>query len=145
MSEVYIDTTVLGAYYCPEPLSMQCEAYLQKVDAPLISLLTEVEFFSLVSRKRRVGDFGISKARKILLEFESHMKRGFFRIVTPTFDHFMAAREMVGSMKSSLRTLDSLHLSIARSEEARMVTTDEILAQEVPRFKVKVDYIRFDQ
>ncbi len=142
MSEVYVDTSVLGAYYCPEPLSVQSEAYLQKVEAPVISLLTEVEFFSLVSKKRRIGDFGVSKARKILMEFQSHMESGFFRIIVPTFEHFMAARDMIGSMQVSLRTLDVLHLSIAKREQIRMVTADDILSQAARRFKVKTDLIK---
>lgn len=145
MSEVYIDTSILGAYYCPEPFSMQCEAYLRKVEAPVISLLTEVEFFSLVTKKRRIGDFGTSKARKILMEFQSHMKSGFFRIVSPSFDHFMTARQMIGSMQTSLRTLDAIHLSIAKSEKIGMVTADGILFESARRFKLKVDYIRRDE
>ena len=142
MSAVYIDTSVLGAYFCPEPLSVQAETYLQKVEAPVISLLTEVEFFSLVTKKKRIGDFTEAKARKILMEFQSQMESGFFRIIVPTFDHYMQARDMIGSMKASLRTLDTLHLSIVRSEKIRMVTADTVFSSAARRFKVKVDVIQ---
>lgn len=47
----YIDTSVLGAYYCPEPLSGAAEAALLELRDPCISPLTEVEFASLVARK----------------------------------------------------------------------------------------------
>jgi hypothetical protein len=49
----YIDTSVLGAYYCPEPLSMNAETASRRIKIPVISVLSEVEFTSLISRKRR--------------------------------------------------------------------------------------------
>lgn len=39
-----VDTSVLGAYYCPEPLGPAAESALQRLDDPVISTLTEVEF-----------------------------------------------------------------------------------------------------
>ena len=41
---VYIDTSVLGAYYCPEPSSATAENALRQIAVPVISTLTEVEF-----------------------------------------------------------------------------------------------------
>lgn len=52
----YVDTSVLGAYYCPEPLSGAAEAALLALRDPCISPLTEVEFTSLVARKRRLKE-----------------------------------------------------------------------------------------
>ncbi len=49
----YIDTSVLVAYYCPEPLSDQVEAILLNTERPAISQLTEVEFISALTRKIR--------------------------------------------------------------------------------------------
>jgi uncharacterized protein len=45
---VYIDTSVLVAYYCPEPLSEKAEKLLIRYLKPAISSLTEVGFFSAV-------------------------------------------------------------------------------------------------
>jgi predicted nucleic acid-binding protein len=49
----YIDTSVLVAYYCPEPFADKAEEFLAKIDKPNISALTEVELFSALSRKLR--------------------------------------------------------------------------------------------
>jgi hypothetical protein len=46
---VYIDTSVLVAYYRPERLSEKAEELLMGFVRPAISSLTEVEFFSAVS------------------------------------------------------------------------------------------------
>jgi len=35
----YVDTSVLGAYYCPEKLSSAAEAALRLIDEPVISIL----------------------------------------------------------------------------------------------------------
>ncbi len=55
----YIYTSVLGAYYCPVSLSDAAEAAPRQIKNPVISLLSEVEFCSLLSRKPR----GITRAR----------------------------------------------------------------------------------
>ena len=44
----YVDTSILAAYYCPEPLSAAAEDALRRIEAPAISVLTEVEFCSLL-------------------------------------------------------------------------------------------------
>jgi len=41
----YIDTSILGAYYCPESLSSAAETVLRGIGTPVISVLSEVEFF----------------------------------------------------------------------------------------------------
>ena len=41
---IYADTSVLVAYYCPEPLSEKAEALLTTHEQPVISALAEVEF-----------------------------------------------------------------------------------------------------
>lgn len=42
----YIDTSVLGAYYCPEPESGEAEAALRRIESPVVGVLSEVEFSS---------------------------------------------------------------------------------------------------
>jgi len=144
VNEVYIDISVLGAYYCPEALSGLAEECLQRVAVPVISLLTEVEFFSLVTRKKRVGDFGEAQARNILMEFQSHLESGLYKVLVHSFDDYMRAREMIGSMKSSLRTLDALHLAIAKSEDIPIATADLLLVQAARRLKIKVVSLKAD-
>ncbi|TLY64491.1 MAG: type II toxin-antitoxin system VapC family toxin [Gammaproteobacteria bacterium] len=52
----YVDTSILGAYYCPEPLSAAAERALRQFKTPVISVLSEVEFCSLISKKHRLEE-----------------------------------------------------------------------------------------
>ena len=52
----YIDTSLLAAFYCPEPLSDIAEQLITSMDSPVISALTEVELYSAVARKKRMKE-----------------------------------------------------------------------------------------
>ncbi len=45
----YLDTSVLAAYYCPEPLSEKVEKLVISADRPCISSFTEVELAPAIS------------------------------------------------------------------------------------------------
>ena len=45
----YVDTSVLDAYNCREPLSAAAENALRQIKTPVISNLSEVEFSSLIT------------------------------------------------------------------------------------------------
>ena len=47
----YVDTSVLAAYYCPEPLSAAAQTELGQLASPTLSPLVEVELCSAVARK----------------------------------------------------------------------------------------------
>jgi len=51
----YLDTSILAAYYCPEPLSDLVEKLIVQLDEPAVSHLTEVELASALSKKIRGG------------------------------------------------------------------------------------------
>jgi len=138
----YIDTSVLGAYYCPEALSTTAEEALREITAPVISLLSEVEFASLLSRKRRLKEINERQAKDILDLFETHVAEGFYRRMSLTTEHFLKARQLVASAQSALRTLDSLHLAAAISESLPLMTADRELAKEAKRHKNSVILIK---
>ena len=68
----YIDTSVLAAYYCPEPLSDAAEEIILSVERPAVSLLTRLELISAVSRKIREG-MAREEGQKIIRQFEQHL------------------------------------------------------------------------
>jgi len=142
MKSWYVDTSILDAYYCPEPVSTRAERFLGGVDEPVISILTEVELFSLVAKKRRRKDFGEVSARKILMEFQSHLEEGYYRKTVLGTDHWYLAREMIAEFKTSLRTLDALHLAVASREGLPMVTADSVLAASGRRYGVEIRLIK---
>jgi hypothetical protein len=137
MNRWYVDSSLLGAYYCPEPLSEAAQKFLQSVDQPVISMLTEVEIFSLVAKKKRMREFGESKARKILMEFQSHIDGGYYRMIVPIAEHYQLARDMIGEFKTGLRSLDAMHLAIAGGDNLPVVTADDVLAKAAKRFGIK--------
>ena len=124
----YIDTSVLGAYYCPEPLSAIAQESLRAVANPIISSLCEVEFSSLIARKRRDKELKTAEAKAILALFATHLAEGFFRRVALSSEHCRAARELLDSRDLSLRTLDALHLGIVSVEGVDLVTADRQFA-----------------
>jgi len=138
----YVDTSILGAYYCPEPLSAAAEKALRQLKTPVISVLSEVEFCSLISKKHRLHELRERQAKEILDLFSNHVAEGFYRRISLNTDHFIKARLLVASMDSSLRTLDALHLAVALSEGLTLVTADREFARAGKRHKANSLLIR---
>jgi predicted nucleic acid-binding protein len=138
---VYVDTSVLGAYYCPEALSEKAEGALRKIPGPVISGLSDVEFCSLISRKRQLKELSERKANEILALFDSHIAQGFYRRVSLSAGHFLKARQLVLDADNGLRTLDALHLAAAVTESLTMLTADRNLAEVAKRYKTSVIFL----
>jgi len=138
----YIDTGVLGAYYCPEALSAAAETALRRVRTPVISLLSEVEFCSLIARKRRLKEFNERQAKQILDLFGTHVAEGFYRRLALTTEHFLSARQLLAAEVGSLHTLDALHLTVALTEKLALMTADRDFAKAARRHKIPVILIK---
>jgi hypothetical protein len=138
----YVDTSILGAYYCPEPLSAAAEKALRQFKIPAISILSEVEFCSLISKKYRLGELRQRQAKEILDLFSSHVAEGFYRRISLNTEHFIKARLLVASINASLRTLDALHLAVALSEGLTLVTADREFARAGKRHKADTLLVR---
>ena len=125
----YIDASVLGAYYCPEPLSEKAEEFLTAHLHPCISGLTEVELFSAVSRKVREGGMRRKDAGRAMAQFLTHVDKNFYDYLTVEQHHYRLARDWIGLFKTGLKTLDALHLAIASAERLTVVTADKGLSK----------------
>ncbi len=124
---VYIDTSVLVAYYCPEPLSEKAEKLLISYPKPAISSLTEVEFFSAVSGKVRKKEINLKDADRVIARFLAHMDADHYTYITIERHHYRLARDWIGMFKIELRTLDAIHLAVASSEGLTLLTSDQRL------------------
>ena len=91
----YIDTSVLVAYYCPEPISEAAERLLQRVETPVISSLTEVELVSAIARKVRGKELSAGDGNRIINQYRSHRKDAILRLISLTEAHFQAAFNML--------------------------------------------------
>ncbi len=138
----YVDTSVLGAYYCPEPLSGAAEAALLRLQDPCISPLTEVEFASLVARKRRLKELGAREAAEVLRLFGQHVAEGYYRRLPLGTDHFFRARDLIASLNSALTTLDALHLSVALSAGLPLLTADRDFVRAARRHDASATLIK---
>jgi uncharacterized protein len=138
----YVDTSVLGAYYCPEALSAVAETALRTIRTPVISLLSEIEFCSLISRKRRLKELNERQAKQILDLFGTHVAEGFYRRLALTTEHFLTARQLLAAEVGSLHTLDALHLTVALAEKLTLMTADRDFAKAARRHKIPVIVIK---
>lgn len=134
----YLDTSVLVAYYSPETMSEKVQAFLSDQVKPAVSFLTEVELFSAVARKVRMGDLSRRDSGRILSKFLSHLDSDLFTVIPVESRYWRLARDWIGLFNTSLRTLDALHLAIASTEEYELVTSDQQLIKAADMLGVKV-------
>ncbi len=125
--KVYIDTSVLAAYYCPEALSRKVEKIMIKYSQPAISLLTEVEIFSAISRKVQEGSLDRTDGDRIIAKFFDHIDGEMYTKIFIKTHHYRLARDWIGQFKMPLRSLDAIHLAVASLEECRFITADKHL------------------
>jgi len=125
----YIDTSVLTAYYCPEPRSARVQRLLGKLDGPTISPLVEVELYSAVSRKARAGELDPSDARRIFAQFQAHLSEPRYHLVPIGSAEYTLARDWLAQLSTPLRVLDALHLAAASAHSLRLLTADRALAR----------------
>lgn len=141
----YIDTSVLAAYYCPEPLSDAAEEIILSVERPAVSLLTRLELISAVSRKIREG-MAREEGQKIIRQFEQHLfKERLYQVLEIEEHHYTMAAGWIAQFSTPLRTLDGLHLAASRTAHLTLLTADIQLAQAAQFFGVDVMRLAADQ
>jgi len=125
---LYVDTSVLAAFYCREAGSTRAEAALRADDPLALSSLVKLEFASATARKVRNGAFDKSFARQLLSLFHAHLRDGHFDLLPVEEADIALADEWICSLATPLRTRDALHLAIAFRRELTLLTTDRALA-----------------
>ena len=138
---LYIDTSVLAAFYCPEPLSEAAEELLTSTVEPTISSLAEVELYSAVARKVRMAEMDEHSARAVLDAFCAHLEDGHYRRIAIRARHYDEARRRIATFSVPLRSLDALHLAVALRERLMLVTADTRLAAAMRSFGGEVHLI----
>lgn len=122
---IYIDTSVLVAYYCPETFSEKAEKLLISYLKPAISSLTEVEFFSAISGKVRRKEINLKDADRVTARFLAQIDSDNYTYIPVNAHHYRLARDWIGMFKVELKTLDALHLAVASSEGLTLLTSDQ--------------------
>ena len=133
----YIDTSVLVAYYCPEPLSQSAQRAIRRADPPTLSPLVELELYSAVAAKVRTGELDEAAAVRIVTLLAQHLAEGRYGVVALTAADYGLARDWIGRFSAPLRAPDALHLAAAVSNELTLLTADRQLAASAEHFEVK--------
>jgi hypothetical protein len=132
----YIDTSVLAAYYCPEPLSARAERTLLEEDERAISWLVEAELASVLARRVRARELRAVDGQRVLALFESHLEQGLYTRLAVEASHFAKAREWLATFTVPLHTLDALHVAVAALHDCPFLTADVPLAKACARIGV---------
>jgi hypothetical protein len=144
IQDPYVDTSALAKWYINEARSDDVAGYLAEQSSLLISRLTVVEFRCLLARRRRARELSLKLEQKVLSTFEQQIRDGFLSVYPLDDRHAVDAVEILTTFGNHpLRTLDSLHLAIARSLEVEtLVTADRVLAMAAEAMGMTT--VRFD-
>jgi len=96
-------------------------------DPIAISHLTEVEFFSALSKKVRTGRLTSQMAEMINIKFSEHVDSDMFNLLFPNVKHYRIASNWLQGFNTPLRALDAIHLAISYEENMPLVTADRQL------------------
>lgn len=126
----YIDTSALLKWYLPEPGSDAFTAWIGTQHEASISRLVSVEIHVVLTRKQRLGELTEPQAKRALTAFLADVDDGLFRMQPIENPHWDEAERLVAfSGVPGLRTLDALHLAVARVDQAQIfMTADTALA-----------------
>ena len=133
----YIDTSVLVAYYCPEPISEAVERFLRRIERPAISSLTEVELVSAIARKVRDRALRKEDGNRIINQYKRHRQDAFLKWIPLGETHFQAAFNVLSRFTPPLKALDAIHLSVAMVDDLIIVTADRQLRKAVENLGIK--------
>jgi uncharacterized protein len=139
---VYIDTSLLVPYYCPEALSEAAEQTLRADRRPTLSDLVEVEFFSGLARKVRAREMSAADATRTGQQFLNHLEAGFYARIAVQRRHYEAARGWLARFTLPLRALDALHLAVADLDGLRLATSDQGLSRSAKTLGIEVTLVR---
>lgn len=130
MTPAYLDTSALAKWYLNEPFSEQFETYIQRQTTAAISRLTVVEFRCLLARRRRAGEIDKTIESRVYASFEKDVGGGFLEVHPVADEHLVTALGLITRLRQHpLRTLDALHLAMARGIRCQeLATADRIMA-----------------
>ena len=140
MTTVYVDTSALAKWYLNEPQSERFEAFISAQRDAAICRLTVVEFRCLLARRRRAGDITATHETQIGDAFAADLASGALTVHPVEDPDFGAAVILIRDLrKQPLRTLDAIHLAVARRLDVGLVATaDRVMAAACKELGIKV-------
>jgi len=143
--KTYIDTSLLVAYYSPEPGSKTAESYLVNQSSLYISFLTKVELSSAIRKKVLLKELRNEEALLINNAFKNDISDGYYQILPIVLKDYHKAQLLLSdfSNKLGLHALDAIHIAVAKRENLNLATCDKQLAKNAQKIGVTTDFIKF--
>jgi uncharacterized protein len=140
VTAVYVDTSALAKWYLNEPQSERFDAFISAQPDAAICRLTVVEFRCLLARRRRAGHITAAHETQIGDTFAADVAGAALMVHSVEDLDFGAAVSLIGDLrKQPLRTLDAIHLAVARRLDAKLVATaDRVMAAACKELGIKV-------
>jgi len=142
--QVYIDTSALAKWYVNEANSEAFADWIRQQNDACISSLTVTEMRCLLARRQRTGDFSKDVEQEIFAAFSDDIQLGHIFLRPLKDEHAAMATHLVDQLPQlPLRTLDALHLAIARALACKHIATaDRVMAEAAEALHMKA--VRFD-
>ena len=140
---IYFDTSALAKWYINESHSDDVEKYLQKHGPVAISDLTIIEMRCLLARRRRDKSITSQIETEAFATFQEDIRRRSLTCYSLPDGLATGTINLIALLPDiPIRTLDAMHLMIAREIQAtELVTADHIMAECAEALGIKV--IRF--
>jgi predicted nucleic acid-binding protein len=137
---IYFDTSALAKWYLREAHSDEVEAFLRAHGPVAISDLTVVEMRSLLAGHRREKSVDIGLEGQIFATFQEDIRQGFLICHPFPSGLALATTNLLTLLQEiPLRTLDALHLAIAREIQADTIATaDHIMVRGARALHIEV-------
>jgi hypothetical protein len=142
---IYFDTSALAKWYLNEVGSDDVEKYIQQHGPVDISDLTIVEMRCLLARRRRERNIDTQTEIKIFATFEEDIRQRYL-VCHPLPEGLAKGAVNLISVHPELpiRTLDALHLMIAKEIQAEVLATaDHVMVAGAKAMGFSV--VRFDR
>lgn len=145
MGGIYVDTSALVKYYYPEEGSEAVESRLLGASRVFLSQLSLVEMASALAKKLRARELRLGERARIWTAFLADLKAPQVELVPIRSGHLDHAVELLNEYGKTfnLRSLDALHLAVARLVPCEEVlTSDGIMASVGRRLSMKVTNVQ---
>ena len=132
-----LDTSVIVPFYVPESVSVRVQRLFSSGTPLAITALGEVEFHSAISRLVRMKSISKDAGKRVIEAFASHVQQKRFAFRPITRLQYEQARDWIGALTTSLRTLDALQLATAHANGLPLATADRALARSAKRLGIE--------
>ena len=135
MPQTYLDTSALLKAYVSEAGSDAFVSWMESEETPCISPLSVVEMRCAVARRARMGLISTRRGTSVLADFETERYAARYRELGWPDAVFESATGLLQHVSPiPLRTLDALHLAVARHFRcAGFATADRVQSEAAHR------------